>query len=343
MRRSAGHPVTSAPPQAWRVWSALGAIYVIWGSTYLAIRVMVETVPPALGAGVRFILAGGLILGLLSARRGGPRAVAIPGRQLLRCALVGALLAAGGNGLVTVAERDVPSGLAALLVATVPLWIVLYRTAAGDRVARATLGGVALGFAGVGVLLLPGGRPEHVPIGMALLIVLAAALWGLGSLIAPRVDRPRDPLVATGWQMLCGGVVMTAGGLVAGEAGSVHVGEFSTKSIFGFAYLVVVGSVIAYSCYAYLLEHAPISQVSTYAYVNPVIAVVLGALLLDEHIAPATIAGMVLVVASVAVIVRHEARGRPAEVAEAAEAAADAEDQLHVTTQAGRLWVASRN
>jgi drug/metabolite transporter (DMT)-like permease len=305
------------------VWSALGAIYLIWGSTYLAIRVMVETVPPALGAGLRFALAGALLLGALAARGGGLRAVRASRAQLAGCALVGTLLAAGGNGLVTVAERDVPSGLAALLVATVPLWIVLYRTLGGDRVPGATLGAVAVGFVGVGVLLLPGGRPDDVHIGMALLIVLAAASWGFGSWIAPRVPHPQDALVSTAWQMLVGGGVMVLGGLVAGEAGSVDVGEFSTKSIAGFAYLVIVGSVIAFSCYAYLLQHAPISQVSTYAYVNPVIAVVLGALVLDEHVGGATVAGMVLIVASVAVIVRREARRgeQPEELLEATEPA----------------------
>src|SRR3954471_16430140 len=169
-RRSAASPLAS-PSQGMRGWGALGAIYVIWGSTYLAIRLMVETVPPALGAGVRFVIAGGAMLAFLQMRG----ALRVTRSQLLWCAVVGSLLAAGGNGLVTVAERDVPSGLAALLVATVPLWIVLFRTIGRDRVPGATLAGVALGFLGVGVLLLPGGRPDDVPIGMALLIVLAAA------------------------------------------------------------------------------------------------------------------------------------------------------------------------
>src|SRR3954468_18998733 len=219
MRRSAFQTAAGPPssPQQWQVWSALGAIYVIWGSTYLAIRVMVETVPPALGAGVRFALAGVLMLGALSIRGGSWRAVAATRRQLLGCFVVGALLAAGGNGLVTVAERDVPSGLAALLIASVPLWIVLFRTGAGARGAAPTLAGVGVGFVGVAVLLLPGGRPDHVPLGMALLIVLAAASWGLGSFLAQRLALPDDPLVGTGWQMLFGGAVMIAAGLAAGE------------------------------------------------------------------------------------------------------------------------------
>jgi drug/metabolite transporter (DMT)-like permease len=311
MRRGADRPAAGRPtPQQWRVWSALGAVYLIWGSTYLAIRVMVETVPPALGAGVRFILAGLLMLGALAVRGGGLRAVAVSRTQLRNCFVIGSLLAAGGNGLVTVAEQDVPSGLAALLVASVPLWVVLYRTLGGDRVAGVTLAGVSLGFVGVGVLLAPGGRPDDVHIGMALLIVLAAAFWGLGSFTAQRIELPRDPLVTTGWQMLLGGALFATCGLVAGEAGRVDVGSFSTNSVLAFAYLVVVGSIVAFSAYAYLLGNAPISQVSTYAYVNPVIAVVLGAVILGEHVAPVTVAGMALIVASVVVVVRREARAK---------------------------------
>jgi drug/metabolite transporter (DMT)-like permease len=287
-----------------RVWAALGAIYLIWGSTYLAIRLMVETVPPALGAGVRFVVAGAAMIAFLGARRRAfPR---VSGRQLLWCGVVGTLLAAGGNGLVTIAEQDVPSGLAALLIASEPLIIVLLRGVTGDRPGRATLGGVALGFVGVGILMLPGGRPDDVPLGMTLLVVAAAASWALGSFISPRVDLPRDPLVSTGWTLLIGGAVLVVGGLLGGEAGDVDVGAFSAKSLAALAYLVVVGSIVAFSCYSWLLANAPISQVSTYAYVNPVIAVFLGAVFLSEDVAAATIAGMALVIASVVVIVRRE-------------------------------------
>jgi drug/metabolite transporter (DMT)-like permease len=313
---SAGHPATgSSPPQAWRVWSALGAIYLIWGSTYLAIRVMVDTVPPALGAGVRFLLAAVLMLAVLAARG---RSIRVARRQLWSCAVVGTLLAAGGNGLVTVAETDVPSGLAALIIASTPLFIVLYRTLGGDRVAVATLAGVAIGFVGVAVLLAPGGRPADVPLGMSLLIVLAAACWGLGSFLSQRIDLPADPLVGTAWWMFFGGAVMTIGGLAAGEASSVDPAAFSADSLLAFAYLVGVGSIVGFSCYAYLLQNAPISQVATYAYVNPVIAVVLGALILDEAVSSLTVAGTVLIVASVAAIVTREARPpRPAAAAPA--------------------------
>jgi drug/metabolite transporter (DMT)-like permease len=321
------------------VWSALGAIYLIWGSTYLAIRVMVETVPPALGAGVRFALAGTLMLAILAARSG-PRSLAITRRQAAGAAVVGTLLAAGGNGLVTVAEQDVPSGLAALLIASMPLWIVLYRTVARDRVAPATLAGVGVGFLGVAVLLLPGSRPEGVPIGMALLIVLAAAFWGLGSFIAQRIELPPDVLVTTAWQMLFGGLVMAAGGVAAGEVSDVDVAAFSGNSIAAFAYLVLIGSIVAFSCYAFLLENAPISQVATYAYVNPVIAVILGALILDEEIAPAMVAGTILIVASVWAIVRRESRGSRAGVGQlGGEEPGDGPDERQAAEHRDRLAV----
>jgi drug/metabolite transporter (DMT)-like permease len=282
------------------IWANLASVYVIWGSTYLAIRVLVRTVPPLYGAGARFVVAGGLMLAFLGRRR----ALRVERRELLACALVGTLLAAGGNGLVTVAERDVPSGLAALLVASVPLWIVIYRTAGRDRVAGATLLSVAIGFAGVALLLLPGNRPTGVPLGPSLVIVGAAASWGLGSFASQRVPLPADGLATTGWQMLFGGLVLTVAGLLAGE----HVGTPSGESAWAWAYLVVIGSLVAYTSYTWLLRNAPISQVATYAYVNPVVAVVLGALILNEHVGAATIAGSALIVASVAAIVRREAR-----------------------------------
>ncbi|WP_035127779.1 EamA family transporter [Conexibacter woesei] len=286
-----------------RVWAALGAIYLIWGSTYLAIRVMVETVPPALGAGVRFLIAGGAMLAFLLYKS----SVRVTRAQLGWCLVVGSLLAAGGNGLVTVAERDVPSGLAALLIASEPLIIVLLRGVTGDRPDRATLGGVALGFVGVGILMLPGGRPDDVPLGMTLLVIVAAFSWALGSFISPRVDLPKDPLLSTAWSLLLGGGILTIGGLLGGEGGDVDVGAFSAKSLAALAYLVVVGSIVAFTAYSWLLSNAPISRVSTYAYVNPVIAVALGALFLSESVAAATVAGMALVIASVVVIVRREA------------------------------------
>jgi len=290
--RDAAGPLTGGVA----VWANLASVYVIWGSTYLAIRVLVRTVPPLYGAGARFVVAGALMLAFL-----GRRSLRVDRRELLASALVGTLLAAGGNGLVTVAEKDVPSGLAAVLVASVPLWIVVYRAAFGDRAKRATLIGVLAGFAGVAILILPGNRPSGVPLGPSLVIIGAAASWGFGSFISKSLPLPRDGLVTTGWQMLFGGIVLAVSGAAAGE----HIGTPSGESAWAWAYLVVIGSLVAYTSYTWLLRNAPISQVSTYAYVNPVVAVILGALILNESVGIVTVVGTAVIVASVAMIVRQ--------------------------------------
>jgi drug/metabolite transporter (DMT)-like permease len=278
------------------VWANLASVYLIWGSTYLAIRVLVRTVPPLYGAGARFVVAGLLMLAFL-----GRRSLKVNRRELLACAVIGTLLAGGGNGLVTVAEQDVPSGLAAVLIASVPLWIVVYGFLARRRVSRATLLGVLAGFAGVAILLLPGNRPSGVPLGPSLVIIAAAMSWGLGSFISPSIGLPRDGLVTTGWQMLFGGLVLLTGGAIAGE----HVGTPSAESVWAWIYLVVIGALVAYTSYTWLLRNAPIQLVSTYAYVNPVVAVILGAVILNESLGAATVAGTAVIVASVAAIVRR--------------------------------------
>jgi len=288
------------------VWSALGIVYVFWGATYVAIRVMVEDVPPLLGAGLRFAIAGVAMLGFLAARG---RTIRVAPRALAAAALVGLLLPAGGNGLVTVAERDVPAGLAALLIASVPLWVVLLRsTVGGERVNGGTLAGVAVGFAGLGVLLLPGSRPAEATAGGILLCLVAAGSWATGSFLSPRLSLPSDPLVSTGWQMVAGGGAMLVGALATGEAGDLHLADTATKSLLAFAYLVVGGSLVAFTAYAWLLQNVPISKVATYAYVNPLVAVLLGWALLSEELTLGTLAGAALIVASVATIVRRESK-----------------------------------
>jgi drug/metabolite transporter (DMT)-like permease len=290
------------------VWSALACVYVLWGSTYLAIRVMVEDVPPLLGAGVRFAIAGTVMLAVLAARG---RSVRVSRRGLRAAAIVGLLLLAGGNGLVTVAERNVPSGLAALLVASVPLWVVLLRsTVAGERVARGTLVSVAVGFAGLALLLLPGSRPADATVGGIVLVLVAACSWATGSFLAPRLSVPADPLVSTAWQMIVGGAALLVCALAAGEPGDLHLADTSTKSLLAFGWLVAAGSWVAFSAYAWLLQNAPVSQVATYAYVNPLVAVLLGWAILDETLGLGTLAGAALVVVSVAGIVTREAAGR---------------------------------
>jgi drug/metabolite transporter (DMT)-like permease len=302
-------PRAPAAAPTWQLWLGLAIVYVVWGSTYLAIRVMVRTVPPLLGAGVRFALAGLLLLAWLRWRRGPVR---VSGRQLAAAALIGVLLAAGGNGLVTLAEQHVPSGLAALLIASVPLWVVVLRALLGERPARGTLVGVAVGFAGVALLLLPGGQPHGVHVAGVVLLLAAAVSWATGSVASSRLDLPSDPLHSTGLQMLCGGALMTLAGFAAGEAGGVDWGGFSFESLAAFAYLVLIGSLVAFTAYVWLLQHAPVSQAATYAYVNPVIAVFLGWAILAESITTATLAGAAVIVASVAFIVRRESAAQSA-------------------------------
>jgi drug/metabolite transporter (DMT)-like permease len=300
----AGAASPAAP--AWQVWAALWIVYLVWGSTYLAIRVMVETVPPLLGAGVRFAVAGGVMVAVLSFRR----AVKPTRAQLLSALLVGLLLP-GANAVVTVAEQEVPSSVAALLIASVPLWVLLMRRGTGERVSRAGIVAVLVGFAGVALLLRPGEQSGDATVLGLAACVIAAAMWASGSFASPRLRLPADPLVSTGWQMLLGGLAIVAVGLALGEAPEVDPAAFSTRSILALGYLVVFGSWIAFTAYAWLLQNAPISKVSTYAYVNPVVAIVLGFLILDEVVTSVTLVGAAIIVVSVALVVRIENARRP--------------------------------
>jgi drug/metabolite transporter (DMT)-like permease len=302
---AAGGEAAAAAPPPWLVWLALATIYLIWGSTYLAIRVMVETVPPLLGAGVRFLLAGLIFYSVLRLRRGAA-AVRFSRANLLAAAGAGTLLCFGGNGLVTVAEQNVPSGIAATVIASVPLWIVLMRKLSRESINRVVLAGVLLGFAGVAVLMLPGERPAGVSIGGMLLIVVAAACWAAGSYYPRRWPLPSDAMLSTALQMVTAGAVMVVVGSAFGELADVHVSEFSAKSIAGFAWLVTAGSLVAFTAYVWLLKNAPISKVATYAYVNPVVAIFLGWLLLSEKITSTIVIGATLIIASVALVVSRE-------------------------------------
>jgi len=302
-----------------RLWTNLWIIYVVWGSTYLAIRIMVETVPPLLGSGIRFGLAGVLLLGFLIARRGW-RAVRPTRRQTVGALVIGMLLP-GANAVVCVAEVDVPSGLAALLIAAVPLFVILLRAGARERIAPSSMVGVAVGFAGVGLLVLGGERPDGASlIGMAALVG-GALMWATGSFASSKIDLPRDPFVSTGWQMLLGGLVITVVGVLAGEGGDVRPERFSTDSLLAFAYLLTFGSLFAYSAYIWLLQNAPVSKVATYAYVNPVIAVFLGWIVLEEVVSALTLVAATVIVASVAIVVRTESRGTAARTASRARSA----------------------
>jgi drug/metabolite transporter (DMT)-like permease len=295
----------------WLVALALGIVYVVWGSTYLAIRIMVEDMPPFLSAGTRYLAATVIMAVLLGLKHGWTWLAVTPG-EFAGCALLGVLLPAGGNGLVTVAEhRGAPSGIAALLVAAVPLWVVCYRFAAGDRPSRRTLAGVLLGFAGLAYLIGASGFGGHVKVTACLIIVVATVCWSFGSWFQSRLALPSDPFVTTTYEMLTGGVVLLAGGLVSGERVLLH--SYSGLSLLAWGYLVTFGTVVAFSAYVWVLSNAPISLVATYAYVNPVVAVFLGWLILSEPLTWPILIGGAVVVGAVAIVVGSE---RPASAAE---------------------------
>jgi drug/metabolite transporter (DMT)-like permease len=293
--------VEAAPP--WKVWSALWIVYIVWGSTYLAIALMVETIPPLLGAGARFMAVGLILLPILAWRRGA--GVWRPTRaELLSAGFVGLMLP-GANAVISVAQQTVPSGLAALLVASIPLFVILMRRATGEQISWQSLAATLVGFGGLVLLLNPEG--DATLLGL-LACVFAAFMWALGSFSSPRISLPRDPLVSTAWQSLLGGIAVFTTGIVTGELPDVHFGEFSGRSIAGLLYLVTFGSLLAFTSYAWLLQNAPISKVSTYAYVNPVVAIALGWLVLNESITPMTLLGAGIIVASVALVIRVESQ-----------------------------------
>jgi drug/metabolite transporter (DMT)-like permease len=295
---------------------ALGIVYVVWGSTYLAIRYAIEGFPPLLSAALRFLAAALLMLSYLAVRR--PSALRATRVQLATAAVSGILLLAGGNGLVTVAEQRVESGLVALLIACVPLWIVILRALLRDRPGLATALGVLLGLAGVALIFLPGGSGT-VDVGYAALAVLAALSWAVGSLLLTRLPVPADPLTLTTVEMAAGGLVCLAAGAGRGELSRFAPGEAPASAWFALGYLVVFGSLVAFTAYVWLLGNAPVSIVATYAYVNPAVAVLLGALIAGERLTGIELAGGLVVLAAVALVVTAESRERrraaePAEV-----------------------------
>ena len=293
----------------WLAWAALGVVYVVWGSTYLAIRFTVETMPPLLSAGGRF-LASGALLCLAVLVFAGRRGFRMTWPQFGTAALVGVLLPAWGNGLVVVAERHVASGLAALLIASVPLYVVVFRRLIGQRPPPVTLAGVAIGLVGLAVLLL--GGPIAGAHGTAWwgpwLVLLAAFGWACGTVAGSRLPVPPNPVTFSAVGMLVGGAVLGLGGVVHGER--VELSAVSTASWLGWVYLVVLGAV-AFSAYVYALGRLPVSTVATYAYVNPVIAVLLGIMLADEVFGLAQLGGGLIVLCAVVLVVRAESRAKP--------------------------------
>ncbi len=289
-----------------KVWTALAIVYVAWGSTYVGIRVMDRTVPPLIGASVRFIGAGTLMYAFVALRR--RRLPRVSARELASLALVGVLLLAMGNGLVTLVERRVPAGIAAMIVASVPLWVLVLRVLTGDHPRRATLTGLAIGFCGVALLVLRGGQGHGVGVLQLLVVVGAALSWATGSLLASKLPLPADVAAGTAIEMMIAGAALAGLGPLVGEHWQALVGQASADAWIAIAYLALAGSILAFTAYVWLLQNAPISKISTYAYVNPVVAVVLAAIVLGEAVTPVMLLGGAVTLVAVSVVVRSETR-----------------------------------
>lgn len=291
---------------------ALLIVYVVWGSTYLAIAVMIDTMPPLLSAGVRYGTAGIIMLTALAAHarwRRGSQPVERPTWAHWRSAfIIGTLLLLGGNGGVVLAELLIPSGIAAVLIATEPIWLAVFDAAVTRRrPSRLVIGGLVAGIAGVAVLLAPvEGLDGFDPLGVGL-VVVAAISWAIGSIYAPRAQLPRSALLGTGMEMVAGGLVLIAGGTLLGEIGRTDIGAFSVDSILAFVYLIFFGSIVAFTAYTWLLANVPVSTVATYAYVNPIVAVALGGIFLAEPITPRTLIAAAIIIGAVVAMVS----GRP--------------------------------
>jgi drug/metabolite transporter (DMT)-like permease len=288
-------------------------LYTVWGSTYLAIAVAVETLPPFLMAAARFGLAGLLLLTWVALRD--RPALRWPTRRELRdSTIIGGLLLGGGMGGVAWGEQTIPSGIAALLIGMMPVWIAIFgRAFFGEKLPRIAVIGIVVGFVGVGILVGPTvlGESRALDAAGLLAILISPIAWSSGSLFAThRAELPRNPLVATGVQMLTGAVVLALMSVSTGEPGGFDPTAVSGPSFLAFLYLTIVGSVVAFTTYGWMIRVAPLPLVATYAYVNPVVAVILGAIILGEPIEPRTILAGAVIVAAVALIVT--ARGRMA-------------------------------
>ena len=294
-----------------RVWVNLWSVYLLWGSTYLAIRVAVHpshgaAIPPLILAGTRFVLAGLLMLALTAHRPapdGQPDPLGV--KQWFAAAVVGLALPFGGNGLVSVAEKRIPSGTAAVVVATVPIWAAAFAAAFGrERITRFHVAGLILGFGGVAALTVGSGSGKASTSGIVI-VVIAAISWAAGSVWSQTAPTPRRPLVTTGMEMLCGGAGCLIAGAAAGEFANLHLTHINYRGWLAFAYLIIAGSMLAYSAYVWLLRNARLSLVTTYAFVNPVVAVMLGALLLNEPFTIRTAGATAAVVAGVVMMLRR--------------------------------------
>ena len=310
--------------QRWMVILAFGLVYLFWGSTYLGIRIAVQQIPPALMCATRFLIAGVFMLAFCGLSG---RTIVYPPRQLGQMAVIGVLLLVGGNLTLSYAERYVPSGLSALILAVTPLWfLVLDSLLIGHhRISRRGLAGLGLGIAGIVILLWPeltmAGTLASTHLWSSLSLLLSSFTWALGSVLSKRWQSDADPFSAAGWETTFAGVGNLLFAVIAGDFSRVIWG---VRGISATLYLVVCGSWIGYTAYIFLLQHVPTSKVSTYAYVNPVVAVFLGWLILHERVDLHILAGSVIVIASVILVTSAKVKTRTAnEQFAAAETVAD--------------------
>ncbi len=312
-------------PLRGRIALAFAAIYLIWGSTYLAIRFAIETIPTYLMGGVRFLMAGGVLYVVVRWRGAKPPS----GRQWRAALIVGGLLLFGGIGSVIVAEQFVPSSLAALIVAIVPLWMVLLNWLWGDRVRPNTGTAIGLGLGLIGIVLIaaPGQAAAEGavnPIGLAIL-VLASLSWSIGSLYSRRSALPSNALLATSMEMLTGGALMLIAGLVAGQGGQIRLDQVSWRSVAALGYLIVLGSLVGFTAYVWLLKVSTPARVATYAFVNPVVAVFLGWVFAGEALSLRVLIAAAVIILAVVLITFNQSVTRsqptvPAPVREEVEA-----------------------
>jgi drug/metabolite transporter (DMT)-like permease len=294
--------------RGWRIWTALGIVYLVWGSTYLAIKISVETMPPLLSAGLRFTVAGVLLGTILALRRTPLR---VPWREARAAVVLGVMLLACGVGAVTFAETRIDSSVAAMIAGSVPLQVILWRTLAREHVATGTKVAAVVGIGGLALIIGPSGiSGGSTAIGLAI-VVCGSIAWSTGSFFSRRMPLPKDPFVATTYEMIGAGLVLIVVALGVGEGGDLSTGAISAASFAAWAYLAVFGSLVAFTAYAWLLHHAPISQVVTHQYVNPIVAIILGSLFLGEKHDLATVVGALIVIGAVFVTIRGESRNAP--------------------------------
>ena len=298
--------------RGWKIWTALGIVYIVWGSTYFAIKIAVETMPPLLSAGLRFTVAGLLLGSILTARR---RSLRIPWREARAAAGIGVMLLACGVGAVTLAETRIDSSVAAMIAGSVPLQVILWRTLAREHVATATKVAAVVGLGGLVLIIGPAGiSGGSAAVGLGIMLCGSIA-WSTGSFVSRRMPLPRDPFVATVYEMIGGGLVLIVVALAFGERAEVSTNAVSAASFAAWAYLAIFGSLVAFTAYAWLLHHAPISQVVTHQYVNPVVAIILGSLFLGESHDLATVLGALIVIGAVFATIRSESRRTPVQSA----------------------------